>query len=335
MMTQIIPKIPYKFSCVKCDVKTNNKKDYNNHILTQKHAKIHNLLTFNPKKRVSHICDICNKEYSSRQSLHLHKNKCINPNSDIQENQQNETIKKEDIETITNMVIEIIKCKPNEENIIITPVAAAPPETIDFKNMVIELMKSNQDLQNKMFEMCKNNNNNNTTINNNQTNINNKTLNLQFFLNEQCKDAMNISDFAKSFDFQLADLESVGELGYVEGISKLIVNKLNDLDIYKRPIHCSDAKRETLYVKDQDKWAKEESDNPKIRKAIKNVSYQNIGLINKWRDTYPECRSNTSESNQKYINIVRQAMGGSLDIEDNENKIIRRLAREVIIKKNE
>jgi hypothetical protein len=231
------------------------------------------------------------------------------------------------------MVIEIIKCKPNEENIIITPVAAAPPETIDFKNMVIELMKSNQDLQNKMFEMCKNNSN--TTINNNQTNINNKTFNLQFFLNEQCKDAMNISDFAKSFDFQLADLESVGELGYVEGISKLIVNKLNDLDIYKRPIHCSDAKREILYVKDQDKWTKEESDNSKIRKAIKNVSYQNIGLINKWRDTYPECRSNTSESNQKYINIVRQAMGGSLDIEDNENKIIRRLAREVIIKKNE
>ena len=151
MMTKIIP---YKFSCDKCSIKTNNKKDYNNHLMTPKHAKIHNLLTFTPNKCVSHICDICTKEYSSRQSLHLHKNKCINLNSNIQEKQQIETIKKEDIETITNMVIEIIKCKHVDENIIIIP-SKPPIETNDLKNMVIELMKSNQDLQNKLFEMCK------------------------------------------------------------------------------------------------------------------------------------------------------------------------------------
>ena len=314
ILTNFLPSnFSYKFSCVKCDIRTNNKKDYNNHIMTTKHAANHICLLSVPRKAPTrHICKNCAKEYKCRQSLHTHKKKCINPSTD----------------SISD------KESPSEP-IVVNTIIPPPPEDVKaLTNMVIELMKSNQDLQNKMFEMCKNSS---TTINNNPAtnNSHNKTFNLQFFLNEQCKDAMNISDFAKSFDIQLADLESVGELGYVEGISRLIVKQLNGLDLYKRPMHCSDAKRETLYVKDQDKWEKETDDNPKIRKTIKNVSSQNFGLITKWRDAYPECRSSLSEYNQQFINIVKQANGGAIEIEDNENKIIRRLTKEVVIKKNE
>ena len=295
-------KVAVKFICEICDYNTVRKSSYDKHLASVKHAHRTISNTIEQKMRENNdrlTCKVCSKVYKVRNSLWYHSK----------------------------------KCKPIEENMIIT-LADAPPETTDLKSMVIELMKSNQDLQNKMFEMCKNSS---TTINNNQAtnNSHNKTFNLQFFLNEQCKDAMNISDFAKSFDIQLADLESVGELGYVEGISRLIVKQLNGLDLYKRPMHCSDAKRETLYVKDQDKWEKETDDNPKIRKTIKNVSSQNFGLITKWRDAYPECRSSLSEYNQQFINIVKQANGGAIEIEDNENKIIRRLTKEVVIKKNE
>ena len=169
---------------------------------------------------------------------------------------------------------------------------------------------------------------------NNFSNSNNKTFNLQFFLNEQCKDAMNITDFANSFDLQLADLESVGELGYVDGITKLILDKLNGMDIYKRPMHCSDAKREIIYVKDADVWSREARDNPRLRQAIKNVSFRNMKLVYNWSNTYPESNNNESRLNDKYMKLVLESTGGKGPIVESENKIIRRIAKEIIIEKN-
>jgi hypothetical protein len=196
--------------------------------------------------------------------------------------------------------------------------------------MVMELMKSNSELQTQMIEVCKNSG----SINNSHINSHNKTFNLQFFLNEQCKDAMNISEFANSFELQLSDLESVGELGYVEGITKLMLDKLNSMDIYKRPIHCSDAKREILYVKDEDKWEKELRSNPKLRHAIKTVSFKNMKMANVWSDTYPDSKSSESHLNDVYMKLVIQSTGGKGEIGDNENKIIRRIAKEIVIDKN-
>jgi len=195
----------------------------------------------------------------------------------------------------------------------------------------MELMKSNNELQKQMIEVCKNNSIN--TINSHNNN-NNKTFNLQFFLNEQCKDAMNITDFANSFDLQLSDLESVGELGYVNGITKIMVDKLNSMDIYKRPIHCSDAKREIIYVKDENVWTKEEKDNPKLRQAIKNVSFRNMKLVYNWSNAYPESKDNQSRLNDKYMQLVIQSTGGNNPILESENKIIRRIAKEIVIGKN-
>ena len=174
-------------------------------------------------------------------------------------------------------------------------------------------------------------NNNNMNINNNN---NNKTFNLQFFLNEQCKDAMNITDFANSFDLQLSDLETVGELGYVEGITKIMVDKLNSMDIYKRPIHCSDAKREIIYVKDDNVWTKEEKDNPKLRQAIKSVSFKNMKLVYNWSNAYPESKDNQTKLNDKYMMLVIESTGGKGPILESENKIMRKIAKEIIIDKS-
>jgi hypothetical protein len=193
-------------------------------------------------------------------------------------------------------------------------------------------MKSNTELQKQLVDVCKNNNTN--SHNTNHINSHNKTFNLQFFLNEQCKDAMNISEFADSFDLQLSDLESVGELGYVEGITKIFVDKLNSMDIYKRPIHCSDAKREILYVKDDNKWEKEEKNNPKIRYTIKTISFRNMKLANLWSDTYPESKDGDSRLNDTYMKLIKESTGGNGEIVENENKIIRRIAKEIVIDKN-
>jgi hypothetical protein len=190
-------------------------------------------------------------------------------------------------------------------------------------------VKSNSELQKQLVDVCKNSNN---TINSNN-NSNNKTFNLHFFLNEQCKDAMNISDFVNTFELQLEDLESVGELGYVEGVTKIIVDKLNSMDIYKRPMHCSDAKREILYIKDDDKWEKEERSNPKLRKAIKAVSFKNMKIAVLWSDTYPESKDGESRLNDKYMKLIKQSTGGNGEITESEDKIIRRIAKEIIIDK--
>jgi hypothetical protein len=200
----------------------------------------------------------------------------------------------------------------------------------DIKNLtslVMDLVKSNTEMQKQMFEMCKNNN---TT---NNINSHNKTFNLQFFLNEQCKDAMNISDFANSFDLQLSDLESVGELGYVEGITKIFVDKLNSMDIYKRPIHCSDAKREIIYVKDHNKWEREEKNNPKLRYAIKTISFRNMKLAFLWSETYPESKDGESHLNDTYMRLIKESTGGNGEISISEDKIIRRIAKNILIEK--
>ena len=145
--------------------------------------------------------------------------------------------------------------------------------------------------------------------------------------------AMNLSDFMNSFELGLEDLESIGELGYVEGITKIMVDRLNAMDIYKRPVHCSDAKRETLYVKNDDKWEKEARNNPKLRYAIKTASFQSMKLTVLWSDTYPESKSSESRLNDKYMKLVFNSTGGTGEIADSEDKIIRRILKEIVIDK--
>jgi hypothetical protein len=182
-----------------------------------------------------------------------------------------------------------------------------------------------------MLEFCKNNN---TTNIHNTNNSHNKTFNLQVFLNEKCKDAMNIMDFVDSMTLEFSDLEEVGNLGYVEGISNIMIRKLNEMDVYKRPIHCSDAKREIMYVRDDNVWAKENNTYDKLRKAVKRVTWKNSSMLGPWSQAYPDCMNNQHRLNDVYIKLMSQSIGGRGDFVDNENKIMKKIAKSVLIDKN-
>jgi hypothetical protein len=258
----------------------------------------------NTKNSIKFKCE-CGKEYNHRQSLSVHRKKCYNL-VNKKEEYNNDISNKEQIEITPELILNIIQ--QNQE-----------------------LQKQNQELQKQMLEVCKNGIiNNNTNINSN-----NKTFNLQLFLNETCKNAMNIMDFVDSIKIQLTDIESIGELGFVNGISKLIIKNLKALDENMRPVHCSDPKRESLYVKDANVWEKEDPENKKIKKAIKYISHKNICAIPEWKAKYPDCIYSDSKKSDQYNHIVIEAMGGSGDNDaEKANKIVKKISKEVNIDKN-
>jgi len=196
------------------------------------------------------------------------------------------------------------------------------------KELIVMLLKQNTQLIEQNVELTKNGIHN--TTNSHNTNSLNKTFNLQFFLNETCKDAMNIMDFVDSIKLQLTDLEKVGEIGYVEGISNIITTNLKALDVTQRPIHCTDKKRETLYIKDEDKWEKENDEKKKIRKAIKKVANKNIRLLQKFKEAHPDCGKSASKFSDQYNKIIIESMDTD---KENEDKIIQNISKNVTIDK--
>ena len=291
------------FLCKKCNFVSSRKNDYNRHILTLKHKRLINTNDFtqNYANQNSYSCD-CGKQYKHLPSLYKHKKICVIANSFTENNNNNNNI-----ELLTNLVQTQIK-----EN--------------------KELMGILQEQNKIMFKMTEYTG---STITNSNINSNNKTFNLNVFLKEQCKDAMNIMDFVDSLKLQLSDLENVGKLGFVEGISNIIVKNLKALDIHKRPVHCSDSKREVMYIKDEDKWEKENDEKLKLRKAIKHIAHKNSKLIPQFKEKYPDCGKSDSKYSDQYNKLVIEAMGGSGNEDtDNENKIIKKIAKEVVIEKN-
>jgi len=322
MVTPISPNIP-KYECKECGIKTNNKKDFKKHQFTAKHQKrvkgdiLGDDISKNP---LLYECNLCNKIYNSRNGLwkHKHKQKCI-----IENNEENIIVDKNltqnssEVVHLTNLVIKLMN---NNEEI--------QKQHNEIQKQNNEFQKQTLDMQKQMIDVCKTSGTNNSYNNNN-----NKTFNMQVFLNEKCKDAMNIMDFVNSMTLQLSDLEDVGELGYVEGISKIIIRKLNEMDVYKRPIHCSDYKREVMYVRDDDIWEKENSTFDKLRKAIKHITKKNGDLMIPWRDQNPQCMNNRHRLNDVYLRIMNQSMGGKGEFVDSENKIIKKLSKAVYIDK--
>jgi len=301
-----MPKSAPKFYCNNCDYGTCKKSSYDDHLLTSKHQKS---IIFNknlPKSCSDHICENCNKNYKDYSGLWRHKKKCF------QKEEKEEKIEKADI-TIAQY-----------ENSI------TPELVIEIIKQNQELQKQNNELQKQMLEVIKNG-----TNNTNISNSHNKTFNLQVFLNETCKDAMNIMDFVDSIKIQLSDIESIGELGYVNGMSKLIIKHLNALDENMRPVHCSDPKRDSLYVKDKNVWEKEGPDNNKIKKAIKYISHKNICALPEWKAKYPDCIYSDSNKSDQYNHIILEAMGGSGDNDaEKADKIVKKIAKVVTIDKH-
>jgi len=283
------------YVCETCDFKCCKKYSWDRHILTSKHKMETLGDAFGAKKGTNeeYQCENCNKFYSSRNGLWKHKKNCNNSNN-----------KNTDVLEING---------------------------VSDKELIIMLMKKNDELQSMMMEVIKNGVGNNS---HNTTNSHNKAFNLNFFLNETCKDAMNIGEFVDSLKLQLSDLEKVGEAGYIEGISSIIVKNLKEMDITKRPVHCMDKKRETVYIKDNNIWEKDE-DKSKMHKLIKRVVSKNMNMFPKFREVHPDCLKDHSKYSDQYNKIVYESMGGKGDNDNEKNeKIIKNVLKEVTIDKN-
>ena len=300
------------FECSLCYVTCSCRSEWNRHVKTKKHnnnkmtTQISAISAISANLNNSKFDCMCGKKYSDRVCLWRHKKKCIFEPQQTTQGLGNYENGSDGF--LTNMIIDILKINN-------------------------DLQKQNSVFQQQMIDMCKNGimYNSNNTI----TNSNNKTFNLNVFLNEECKDAMNIMEFVDSLQLQLSDLETVGRLGFVNGISDIIIKNLKALDIHKRPVHCTDLKREVIYVKDENQWEKEAENNNKIRRAIKCIAQKNTKSLSLFKQKHPDCLQGDSRSSNQYNKLTREAFGGGSDKDDtsSENKIISRLSKEVTIDK--
>ncbi len=299
---QNLPQFCFKFYCEKCHYGTSKKSSYDDHLVSNKHLKsmINNQILPKICSESKYTCEFCDKKYKDNSGLWRHKKKCIVENCDEKNTniESNQDILKKD-----NMIEYLIN------------------ENKDFKNLIMELIKKDSI-----------NNTNNTFCNNS----NNNTFNLQVFLNDKCKDAMNMSEFVDTIKIQLSDLENFAHVDYADGISKILLKNFNNLETCLRPIHCSDLKRETLYIKENNCWTKETDDKLILKKAIKQVAFKNIRQINEWVKENPGCQDPRTKQNVKYNKIVMNSMsGGTIEEQkDNIEKIVKNVTKAVAIEKN-
>jgi hypothetical protein len=315
MLNEKLQKVAKTFCCEKCEYITIRKSSFSKHLLTLKHesltsvnknkvakvakvAKTPKMANTSNSNVSQHVCAKCSKTYKSRVGLWYHLKKC------------------DKLPQLTESDINVM-------------------DNDSLKNStVLEIVKQNQEFKELIVGLIKDKNN--TIINNTtNTNHNNNQFNLNFFLNEQCKDALNMDEFLNTIVIQLTDLENSLALGYSDGLSKIIVTGLNALDLHKRPIHCSDLKRETLYIKEGNIWEKDNEDRKKIKRVICAVERKTIGKLAEWPKSHPNSLIGSHQDNTTYMKIVRQVSGGDLEkAEMNLNKIIKNIAQEVKIGKN-
>ena len=301
MITKNSQKLVKKYNCETCHYICCKKNDYAKHLTTTKHINSYIYLQNSPKiNTIKKNTCTCGKEYNHRQGLYTHKKKC-----------KGNTIS-DDTNTDLNNI-----------------------DDTNMKDIILNMIKSNEELQKQMIEVCKTNNNSTNIINTNNTNntinSNNKTFNLQVFLNEQCKDAINLTDFISSIELKLSDLENMEKLGYTDCMFNNIFGNMDILDICSRPFHCSDLKREIIYIKDNDVWEKEDAEHSKLKNAIRTIEKKNFKLLNEWTEKHPTFRDYDSPYNDKYLKIVGQTMSGD---KEHMDKVIRKLAKNCVIDKS-
>ena len=299
MSTEKMPKNAEKYYCEKCDFGCNKLSNYNNHLKTKKHKSTENQQNQQEKCQKmpnNYVCE-CGKIYKERTGLWKHKKTC-----DYTEFEETSKITK------------------------------TSGDDVSVKDVMVMMMEDRK----QMMDLMKHINTTNNTTNTNTNSHNTNNFNMSFFLNEQCKDALNIMDFVNSVKVKMNEVEDVGALGYAEGIGRIFVRALNELDVYQRPIHCSDLKRETLYVKDENGWEKEEETTPKVKKSIRHLAHQNVKAISEWKEKNSSWQKRHSQTEEQYYKITGNSMG-ACEPEGNEknyNKIIRKVAKEVTIDKN-
>jgi hypothetical protein len=302
------PKTPTFFNCDSCDFKCCKPSDWSRHILRPKHLNNQKGYTIsindtNKTLKTPHYVCVCGKSYHHNSGIWRHKKICSGPSD---------------------------KSSYTDKNTQLTP------------DLVMKLIEQNKELQQTVIEQNKtivelaqkagSYNTTNTNCNNNN---NNKTFNLQVFLNETCKDAINMSDFINQIQISLSELEDTGKLGYAEGISKVFIKNLNDINDQERPLHCNDLKREIIYIKENNQWTKDDENKSCLMKAIKEVANKNIKKISEWQKAHPNYSDPDSKENDKYMRIVLNSMSGSTDEESEKNyeKIARNITKKVVIDK--
>ena len=308
MTNKIMPKNSKIYFCIACNFKCSKNSNYIQHLATRKHNILININNKMPKNATEFTCG-CGKVYKHASSLCKHKQKCkllveeSNKTTQPSKLHENLVVDKE-------LVMSVLK------------------QNTDLQKQLMETQNQVLETQNKVMELLKKGTHNTTNINNSH----NKTFNLQFFLNETCKNAMNIMDFVNNLQLQLGDLEKMEDVGYVNGMSNIIIKNLKDMDVTERPVHCTDVKREVLYVKDDDKWDKETSDKPKLRKAIKYVAHKNARLLQEFKEKHPDCTKSESKHSDTYTRLMVEAMGGKGSNDDEqESKIIKKVSKEITL----
>jgi len=304
MLTKKVPKSSTIYECKKCAYTTVRESQFGRHLLTAKHQKLTNLTEKVPKSSEVFECDICHKQYKSRMGLWGHKKKCESIGCDIVKTETKSPIND------NNTMMELLK--QNQE----------------FKELLIEQQHDNQELQKQLLEAVKEGKH---ITNNTQNN----KFNLNFFLNEQCKDAINMSEFLENMTLDLEDLTETGRLGYVNGISRILVNKLREMDTYKRPLHCTDLKRETLYIRDNDVWEKEENSNQKLKELVDRVANKNCKTMRQWTEIHPNYTEMDTPDNQEFMKLSDTILGGFGEQESKQfrSRIIRSVIKEVMVNK--
>ncbi len=353
--------MPNNFFCEKCDFKCSKYSIYNKHLATVKHTRMGNHL--HPYPDISgnttsldveqpHICPYCSKSYKylpglSRHKRMCHKNNCYEDDTVIDDSHIDET---------DNVIIR--KRPRNNEETTNKKLKQLIAENSEMKMMMFQMMATNSQFQIQMLKLMNNSqaqaqaqlinhnqgqphsssisggvalNGDNPTFTNSTTNNNNNTFNMNMFLNEKCKDAMNMKDFIDSIQLNMTDMENMNRLGYVEGMSNIFIDNLQKTDIYKRPVHCSDVKRETLYVKENNEWQRDGPDHAKMTNAVLAVEHKNVVLVNEWAKANPRCLNSNTRENDKYIRMSKIVTDG--EKEGNIDKVIRKVAKSVAIEK--
>ena len=317
MLTNSQEKIALIFSCKNCYYSTSKKSDYNKHVSTAKHRKLSSVNIVNNVANDDFLCPICSKSYSSRVGLWSHKKKCFPAKTA-------ETISKDHVSCAnilpsTSIILDLIK------------------ENNEFKSLLIEQMKENKeqqtenkDLKNKMVEITQQQMVIPTSVTNNNTTNNNHTFNLNLFLNETCKDAMNIQVFIDNIKITFEDLLTIGNDGFVNGLSEILVKRLLDLEVTKRPIHCTDSKRETIYLKEADTWNKDEKGNKRLKHVIETVENKNYHRLAEWCAENPDSRINNTPNNLLRDKIYLQTLQGD---DKTRDKIIKNISKEITVDK--
>ena len=335
-----------KYYCNYCDTKCLRPSEWERHILTRKHKKSCNTdaNTDNTDMSTSD-CDnsigrtykcSCGKQYKHRQSLFNHKKQCSYKQINVEEEQEDK--EKEDLleESIKAMLqplkekLQAIETNNNSNN----------SNNNNDISLISEIIKQNQEFQKEIFQQMMEfmkNTNNTITTNSHNTNNNYTQFNLQVYLNETCKNAMNVDEFIEYLQPTLQELEDTARLGYVEGITRIILRGLKDLEETERPFHCSDLKRETMFVKNNnDIWEKEQDEKPQLMKVVKAISRKNFCNVNAWQKEHPTWRNCDSKQNDQYNKILVNSTSGSTEKEQQANyeKIIKNIAKETVINKN-